>query len=40
VPQDENCFLLYRASSIADVTAAGALAELAFERVAEALTAR
>jgi hypothetical protein len=35
-PQDENCFLLYRASSLADVTAAGLLADLAFERVTEA----
>ena len=37
LPRDESCFLLYRAGSAADVTAAGALAGLAFDRVTDAL---
>jgi len=36
VPLDECCFILYRSASAADVTAAGALAGLDFDRVAEA----
>jgi hypothetical protein len=37
VPSDEICFALYQAGSIADVTAAGSLAGLEFERVTAAL---
>lgn len=38
VPRDENCFALYQASSAQAVTTVGALAGLAFDRIAEALT--
>jgi hypothetical protein len=38
VPRDESCFALYLAASADEVTAAGALAGLAFDRVLEALT--
>jgi hypothetical protein len=38
LPRDENCFVLYRALRAADVTAAGSLAGLAFERVTGAVT--
>jgi hypothetical protein len=37
VPRDENCFALYQAGSLQAVTMAGAMAGLAFDRVAEAL---
>ncbi len=37
VPQDESCFLVYLASSPAEVSAAGALAGLAFDRVVAAV---
>lgn len=37
VPSDEICFALYEAGSAADVTAAGLLAGLEFERVTAAL---
>jgi hypothetical protein len=36
VPSDETCFALYEAGSEADVTAAGSLAGLEFDRVAPA----
>jgi hypothetical protein len=36
VPSDEICFALYEAGSVADVTAAGSLAGLEFDRVAAA----
>lgn len=36
VPLDECCFVLYRSCSAADVSAAGALAGLEFDRVAAA----
>lgn len=39
VPQDESCFALYQASSAEEVTAAGALAGLEYDRVVKALTA-
>jgi Protein of unknown function (DUF4242) len=39
VPQDESCFALYQAGSPEEVTAAGALAGLEYDRVAEALAA-
>ena len=38
VPHDESCFALYQASSAEEVTAAGALAGLEYDRVVEALT--
>jgi hypothetical protein len=38
-PQDENCFLLYRAESLADVASAGGRAGLDFDRVVPALSA-
>jgi hypothetical protein len=37
VPVDESCFMLYRAGSAAEVTAAGTRAGLTFDRVAAAL---
>jgi hypothetical protein len=37
LPGDEICFVLYRAARAADVTAAGSLAGLAFERVTGAV---
>jgi len=37
VPRDESCFVLYLAGSAEEVTAAGVLAGLEFDRVAEAL---
>ena len=37
---DESCFLLYQAACAADVTAAGALAGLSFDRVTEAVLDR
>ena len=40
LPRDENCFVLYRAASAADVTAAGSLGGLAFERVTSAVVSR
>lgn len=40
LPHDENCFVLYRAPCAADVTAAGSLAGLAFERVTSAIVSR
>jgi Protein of unknown function (DUF4242) len=39
VPHDESCFALYQASSAEEVTAAGALAGLEYDRVVEALAA-
>jgi hypothetical protein len=36
VPSDETCFVLYEAGSVAEVTAAGLLAGLEFDRVATA----
>jgi hypothetical protein len=39
VPRDESCFALYMASSAEETQTAGAFAGLAFDRVAEALTA-
>ena len=39
VPQDESCFALYRAGSAEEVTAAGALAGLDYDRVVAALAA-
>lgn len=39
VPQDENCFAVYRADSAADVALAGGLAGLDFDRVVPALSA-
>lgn len=38
--RDETCFALYRAARAADVTAAGSLAGLAFERVTGAEISR
>jgi hypothetical protein len=38
VPQDENCFAVYRAGSAADVALAGGLAGLDFDRVVSALS--
>jgi len=40
LPQDESCFVLYRAHRAADVTAAGSLAGLAFDRVSDAMVSR
>ena len=37
LPRDESCFLLYQAGCAADVTAAGVLAGLAFDRVTDAM---
>lgn len=37
LPQDQSCFALYRAERAADVTAAGSLAGLAFDRVTDAM---
>jgi hypothetical protein len=37
LPQDESCFMLYQAHRAADVTTAGALAGLAFDRVTDAI---
>jgi hypothetical protein len=37
VPQDESCYALYRAGGAAEVTAAGSLAGLAFDRVTAAV---
>jgi hypothetical protein len=37
VPQDESCYALYRAAAAAEVTAAGSLAGLAFDRVTAAV---
>jgi hypothetical protein len=39
VPADESCFALYQAATAQAVLAAGALAGLVFDRVAEAITA-
>lgn len=36
VPQDESCFALYQAGSAQDVTAAGHLAGLVFDRIVTA----
>ncbi len=36
VPQDENCFAVYRAGSVAAVGVAGSLAGLQFDRVVPA----
>jgi Protein of unknown function (DUF4242) len=38
VPRDENCFVLYQASSAQAVSTAGTLAGLVFDRIAEAVT--
>jgi hypothetical protein len=40
LPRDESCFVLYRARRAADVTAAGALAGLVFDRVTGAMVSR
>jgi hypothetical protein len=40
LPHDESCFVLYRAVRAADVTAAGSLAGLAFDRVTSAVISR
>jgi hypothetical protein len=40
LPRDESCFVLYRARRAADVTAAGALAGLTFDRVTDAMVIR
>ncbi|HTS96395.1 MAG TPA: hypothetical protein VMI33_07215 [Streptosporangiaceae bacterium] len=40
LPQDESCFVLYQAHRAADVTAAGSLAGLAFDRVTDAMVSR
>jgi hypothetical protein len=40
LPRDEECFILYRALRTADVTAAGSLAGLAFDRVTSAIVSR
>lgn len=37
VPQDESCFVLYLASSAADVSAAGTAAGLIFDRIVPAI---
>jgi hypothetical protein len=37
LPRDESCFLLYRAGCAADVSVAGLLTGLAFDRVSEAM---
>jgi len=37
VPLDESCFVLYEAESAKDVAAAGMLARLDYDRIAEAL---
>jgi hypothetical protein len=37
VPQDESCFLVYRACCAADVTMAGSLARLVFDRISGAV---
>jgi hypothetical protein len=39
VPEDENCFAVFRAGSAADVALAGGLAGLDFDRVVPALSA-
>jgi hypothetical protein len=36
VPSDESCFVLYTAASAAAVSAAGACADITFDRVVEA----
>jgi hypothetical protein len=38
MPADESCFVLYEAGSINAVLAAGAAAQVTFDRVAEAVT--
>jgi hypothetical protein len=40
LPEDESCFALYRARSASDVTAAGSLAGLRFDRVTGAIVGR
>ena len=40
LPQDESCFMLYRAHRATDVTAAGSAARLAFDRVTHAQVSR
>jgi len=40
LPQDESCFLVYRARSAGDVRTAGSLAGLAFDRVTGAVVSR
>ena len=40
LPQDESCFVLYRAHCAADVITAGALAGLAFDRITAAIVSR
>jgi len=40
LPHDESCFALYQARSAGDVTTAGTLAGLAFDRVTGAILSR
>ncbi len=40
VPQDESCFAVYRAGSVQEVTAAGGLAGLVFDRIVAAVSIR
>jgi hypothetical protein len=40
LPHDESCFALYQARSASDVTAAGSLAGLVFDRVTDAILSR
>ena len=40
LPQDETCFLLYQAQRSTDVTTAGSLAMLGFDRVTSAIVSR
>lgn len=40
LPQDESCFMLYQACCAADIAAAGSLAELAFDRMTDAMVSR
>jgi hypothetical protein len=40
LPQDESCFALYQARSTSDVTTAGSLAGLRFDRVTDAILSR
>lgn len=40
LPRDESCFALYEARSAADVTTAGSLAGLRFDRVTDAIVSR